>query len=224
MEQKIWFTSDTHFRHVNVVKHCPWRAEAGGFDINDIEAHDKWIKEIWNETVGRKDIVYILGDFSFANRDATVRLLHTLHGQKHLILGNHDKSSEKLDNMFQTIYQIRNVVFKKNVFPYLDENFDVSMCHYPLVSWNHKFHGAVMIHGHCHGRLDDFNTETKELRVDVGFDGKLGNFNFIELRQLYEYFKEIASGKSFAQYTSDRRLENGIELRNRGELVGYTTD
>jgi calcineurin-like phosphoesterase family protein len=203
---KVWFTADTHFHHAGLIlKHHPQRAEIGGFDNTDINSHDKWLMDLWNSTIGKKDTVYIIGDFSFANRDATVRLLHNLKGEKHLILGNHDKSSEKLTNMFKTIYQIRNVVFKKSVYPYLEEDFNVNMCHYAQVTWNMKPHGAVHIHGHSHGKLDDYNTRSKELRVDVGFDGKLANHGFIELQDLYNYFKGISQEMSFKDYTLSLR-------------------
>ena len=51
MRQKIWFTSDTHISHKAILKHCPERAKVGGFEIGDVEAHDKWIIDIWNKTV-----------------------------------------------------------------------------------------------------------------------------------------------------------------------------
>ena len=28
------------------------------------------------------------------------------------------------------------------------------MCHFPMLSWEHKDKGSVMIHGHCHGKVD----------------------------------------------------------------------
>lgn len=29
--------------------------------------------------------------------------------------------------------------------------------------------GACMVHGHCHGRVDEYNVKTGNMRVDVGF-------------------------------------------------------
>lgn len=211
---KVWFVSDTHFRHKNITLHHPGRALDGGFDPADLDAHDGWLKELWNSVVGKDDDVYVLGDFSFGSRDWTVRLLHQLHGRKNLILGNHDKSSEHLDNLFKTIYQVRNVVFKKTVYPYLDDNFDVAMCHYPLVTWNHKHHGAVHIHGHCHGSLDAYNKDSRELRVDIGFDGTLAKHGFIELHDLYDYFKGVSGGLPFQEYNDRLRKEKQEERFN----------
>ena len=56
MGYNVWFTSDNHIHHKNILKHCPLRAKAGGFDIEDVEAHDRWVLETWNKTVAKKEI------------------------------------------------------------------------------------------------------------------------------------------------------------------------
>ena len=43
-----------------------------------------------------------------------------------------------------------------------------------------------MVHGHCHGNIDDLNESSKDLRIDVGLDGKLANYNLVSLEQLYK--------------------------------------
>jgi calcineurin-like phosphoesterase family protein len=104
------------------LKHCSKRAEIGGFDVDDVEAHDKWLIDIWNKTIGKRDIVYILGDFSFASPEIIKKqILPKLNGQKYLILGNHDKSSEHLQGYFKQITQMKEVVFKKKNFPFIEE-------------------------------------------------------------------------------------------------------
>ena len=47
------------------------------------------------------------------------------------------------------------------------------MCHYPMVTWNQKPRGSIMLHGHSHGKLDDYNAQSPDLRFDVGIDGTL---------------------------------------------------
>ena len=201
---KVWFTSDSHISHRNILKHCPKRAEIGGFDVDDVEAHDKWLIDIWNKTIGKRDIVYILGDFSFASPEVIKKqILPKLNGQKYLILGNHDKSSEHLQGYFTQITQMKEVVFKKKNFPFIEEDsFRVFMCHYPMVTWPGKHYGVVNAHGHCHSHLDDFNEQSSDLRVDVGFDGKLADFEPISLEKLYQYFKDKTGGKTFEEYVT----------------------
>lgn len=204
-EQKIWFTSDTHFTHKNIIAHCPERASAGDFDADDIPAHDKWVIEKWNKTVGKNDIVYIIGDFSFASSEYVKKLCGKLNGKKHLVIGNHDKSSEKLEGYFKDIKLIKCHTFKKSQFSFLDEDFQVCMCHYAMVVWPSKHYGCVQVCGHSHGRLDDYNEESTDLRVDVGWDSKLGNYGLVSLEKLYKYFKEKTKGELFCKYAQSMK-------------------
>ena len=211
--QQIWFTSDNHIHHRNILKHCPERQNiCSAKDENDVEAWDKWMIDKWNSTIGKKDIVYILGDFIFGSQESARKALQNLHGKKFLILGNHDKGVDKLENYFEQITQQKLVTFKKSNFDFLDEDFQVFMCHYPMVTWASKHYGVINAHGHCHGRLDDYNEASTELRVDVGIDGKLANFNFITLEQLYRYFKEKTKGEKFIHYAMGKKNENSMVI------------
>lgn len=211
--QQIWFTSDNHIHHRNILKHCPERQNiCSAKDENDVEAWDKWMIDKWNSTIGKKDIVYILGDFIFGSQKSARKVLDKLHGKKFLILGNHDKGVDKLENYFEQIIQQKLVTFKKANFDFLDEDFQVFMCHYPMVTWASKHYGVVEAHGHCHGRLDVYNETSTDLRVDVGIDGKLANFNFITLEQLYRYFKEKTKGEKFLHYAMEKKNENSMVI------------
>lgn len=82
---KIFFTSDLHFGHENVI----------GFDnrpFSSVEEMDAELIKRWNEKVSAGDLVYVLGDFIWKtrNNDAPA-LLNSLNGQKYLIKGNHDR-------------------------------------------------------------------------------------------------------------------------------------
>lgn len=213
MEQKIFIISDIHFYHKNILKHCPERQKiCDANDENDVESWNKWMIEKWNTTIGKKDIVYILGDFIFGSQESARKLLDKLHGKKFLILGNHDKGVDKLENYFEQITQQKLVTFKKSNFDFLDEDFQIFMCHYPMVTWASKHYGVVNAHGHCHGRLDEYNEASTDLRVDVGIDGKLANFNFITLEQLYKHFKEKTSGEKFIHYAMEKKDENSMVI------------
>ena len=126
---KIFFTADTHFQHANILKHCADRISAAGIEVDDVAGHDKWLIQRWNETVGKHDTVYILGDFAFGSPDSVKKLFGKLNGKKFLILGNHDGSSEKLTNYFVQVTQMKLVDFRKSVYPFLDEDFQLFMCH-----------------------------------------------------------------------------------------------
>lgn len=211
--QNIWFISDTHFSHKNIVKYTK-RPEIMGLDIeNDMEwlnKHDEWLINKWNETVKKKDIVYILGDFSFASAENTEKILNRLHGKKHLILGNHDGViSDSLKRYFESVSQIKELIFKQNpAYPFLEETFTMILCHYPILSWNKRNYGSCMVHGHCHGTMNQYNVESGELRLDVGLDSDFMNYNFISLEELYRKFKEISQGKPFLDYMQEKFEKN----------------
>jgi calcineurin-like phosphoesterase family protein len=191
--QNIYFTSDTHFLHSNIVKYCPNRQFGDGIK------HDEYLVEIWNRRIMKKDTVYIVGDLAFGSKKTATELLAKLHGQKHLILGNHDASCSKLPNYFVSIHQIRDLHFRKEAYPFLETDFYLTLCHYPLLEWNKKHYGACMAHGHCHGKLDDFNLQSNDLRVDVGIDGKLAQCcgGIISLGEIYEYFCVKIKGMNY---------------------------
>lgn len=210
-QQKVWFTSDTHFSHKNIIQHSPNRAKVGEFNTDDLMSHDKWLIEKWNKTVAKNDIVYIIGDFSFAPSEFVKKLCGKLNGKKYLIVGNHDKSSEKLEGYFKDIKLIKCVTFKKCHFDFLEEDFQVCMCHYAMVVWPSKHYGCVQVCGHSHGRLDEFNEESTDLRVDVGWDSKLGNYDLVSLEKLYNHFKLKTNGQLFRKYA--------IEMKESKEMT-----
>ena len=224
--QKIWFTSDLHFGHVSILYFYPKRREAAGITLEELQAdknlavekHDKWLIDKWNETVKREDTVYIVGDLCLGNKAQTEKILHQLKGKKMLIFGNHDKSSKgENERFFEWCGDIKEAKFSGKQFDFIDPNetFCVEMCHYPMLTWNRRPHGTVMVHGHCHGSIDTFNTDSRELRVDVGFDGKFAGLEFVELEDLYKYFRDIrdsAGCASFQDYQEWLMKQQGFRM------------
>lgn len=219
---KVFFTSDTHWSHTNVLYFHPARREAAGITLEELqldkkaatEKHDQWLIKVWNDTVRRGDIVYMLGDFCLGNRERTQKILSQLHGKKFLIEGNHDKSLHGLENYFEWYGQIKEAKFTNNQYPFIDPNetFCVEMCHFPLLTWNRRTHGSCMVHGHCHGNVDAINKITKELRVDVGIDSGLAQFGLVPLETLYKHFADIrdaAGCKTFQEYNEQLMNKQG---------------
>ena len=205
--QKIWFVSDTHFGHVSILYFHPLRREACGVTLEELQSdknsaiakHDQWLINKWNETVRKQDTVYFLGDFCLKNKEYTENILRQLKGKKFLIRGNHDKSLNGLENYFEWVGDIKEAKFTNNQFKFIDPNetFCVEMCHFPFLSWNRRPHGTCMVHGHSHGNANNVNELTGELRVDVGLDNQYWDYNFVELEQLYNYFRNIIKSHGF---------------------------
>ena len=109
-------------------------------------------------------------------------------------------------NYFKEVYQIKEMRFKLSVAPFLKEDLCVVMCHYPMVTWNQKPRGSVMLHGHSHGKLDDYNALSMDLRFDVGIDGSLACLRFLTLEDIYnaalEKIKQYECN-TFAEYAQN---------------------
>jgi hypothetical protein len=84
-----------------------------------------------------------------------------------------------------------------------------------MLTWNRRPHGTVHLHGHCHGTIDKFNTESKELRLDVGLDGHMANYMFIDVETIYKHFIEIRNNagiKKFADYQEWLMEQQGFRM------------
>lgn len=209
----VWFISDLHIAHKNILRHQRKRIEVMGLkDEDDIENHDKWVINMWLNTVKRNDHVYVLGDMILSSQQHSLHILHKLKSvgcQIHLIVGNHDKSTQKMYNMFNSIDLIKVAEFKKSVFTFLDENFTVVMCHYPMVTWNRKAHGTMHLFGHIHENAPHINFGVTEgdLMLNVGLDAPMANYGLINLKDIYQWYKEKLNGmkpKEYINFISDK--------------------
>lgn len=201
----IWFTSDTHFHHANILKFQKERREAIGItdDMTDTEKmkkHNEYIINMWNMTVNKNDHIYILGDVSFGSTEETRKILEKLKGHKHLIIGNHDKSCRGLENYFESVSQIKEFPIKKHQYDFLDETIYLVLCHFPMVAWNRRLHGAFMVHGHTHGSIDKMNIDSGELRVDIGLDSAFADYGLVSLEKVYKYFKDYIKTQGFENF------------------------
>jgi calcineurin-like phosphoesterase family protein len=80
-----WFTADLHLGHDMV-------AEYRGFKTT--HKHDTEVTARYNAKVQEDDEVWIVGDLCMwgpQNTNSVEQIIRKLNGQKHLILGNHDK-------------------------------------------------------------------------------------------------------------------------------------
>lgn len=97
---KVFFTADHHFGHTNIIKYC-------NRPFNNIKEMDNVLIYNYNLLVRPEDTVFFLGDFAMNNSENYVsHMTSRLNGQKHLILGNHDRMRAKayLRSGFLTVH------------------------------------------------------------------------------------------------------------------------
>jgi len=110
---EIWFTSDTHFDHENILKY-----ENRPFaDANEMT---EALIDNWNNVVKPDDLIFHLGDVFFTSAARMEYIAKRLNGRKILIRGNHDKG-------------ISNGKFRKLGFDVYNYYFfeDFILSHYP---------------------------------------------------------------------------------------------
>lgn len=182
MQRNIFFTSDTHFSHKNIIKYC-------NRPYDTVDDMNKILTENWNSVVGEEDIVYHLGDFSFANPFTTAEIRKKLNGHIRLVAGNHDWSIQKTRwiceiGMNEVYYPTPSTPliidgFMLNHFPYTgdhteEDRFDK---HRPIQ--NPHLKKQWLLHGHVHEKW-----RIKDRMFNVGVD--VHDYKPISLNQIKE--------------------------------------
>ena len=83
----IYYTSDLHFGHKNIIKYenRPWLS---------VKEMDQGLIDRWNSRVKNRDLVYILGDFTLSVSTSYVEsILTALKGRKILIISQRSLDS-----------------------------------------------------------------------------------------------------------------------------------
>ena len=129
----VYFSSDTHFFHGNILKYCP---ERGFSNLPDM--HAGLIKN-HNSVVGPDDTYIHIGDFAMGQFSDWAPILPQMNGHKILVRGNHDRSHDKMLSVgFDESY---DTLLLKNT-----PNGDVWCEHVPNLKHGYSFH----LCGHVH--------------------------------------------------------------------------
>ena len=136
----IYFTSDLHLGHANVIRHC-------NRPFFSAEEMDEILIRNWNSRVTNNDTIYILGDLMFRNQKLPEEYLRQLKGKKHLIIGNHDRDWMKKCDLNKYFLSVEKMNFIS------DGQHQMTLCHYPMMSWPHIAR-CYMVFGHIHNNTD----------------------------------------------------------------------
>lgn len=216
MKKNVWFIADMHIGHKNILRHQPNRIHAMSLkDDNDIEHHDTYIINMWLSNTKKGDHIYVLGDMIMGSQQFAMYILNRLksNGCKiHLLVGNHDKNISKMFNMFESIDLIKRVIFKKNEFDFLNEDFEVILSHYPLKSWEGKCRGSMNLYGHIHDNAL-WVDEDDDLCLNVGIDSKYSNYRLFSLEEIYGFYMNKLNGMKPKEYVNNVSKKNEFFVR-----------
>jgi calcineurin-like phosphoesterase family protein len=156
---KIFFTSDHHFGHTNILKFSNRPFE------NIEEMNDELIKR-WNEKINPEDEVYHLGDFGMTKDSGLINeILDQLNGTKYLIVGNHEGPALQNRKKFKWIKEYFELKVKDDECKNGIQR--IILFHYAMRVWRGDFRGTWHLYGHSHGNLPD---KKDKLAFDIGVD------------------------------------------------------
>ncbi|MFK7766324.1 MAG: metallophosphoesterase [Mariniblastus sp.] len=187
---QVWFTADTHFGHANIIKYCqrPFLSESelellssdprGRWEVSadTVERHDTALLEAINLRLTKHDTLWVLGDFCWGKESVAKCYLDRIMCKNvNFVWGNHDHRSI-------------GPLFKKTIEQGMIsvEGQKIWVNHYPMRSWDGRFHGAWQLYGHVHDRLTAEDQKNKSLLTkDVGVDAC--DYKPISFEELREY-------------------------------------
>ena len=187
-DQNIFFTSDTHFWHENIIKFS-------NRPFSSIEEMNDTIINNWNSVVKENDIVFHLGDFCFCGSDKFKELIEKLNGKIYLILGNHDLKTIKQwhATKFEGVYQqmcikIDGKKIYLNHFPFL--------CY---ASTYYRYEDAVwQLFGHVHSsdkNKNGLDNQRLSMLFPTQYDVGVDNNNYTPIS--FEEVKNIIKHKCY---------------------------
>lgn len=217
-----------HFSHANILKHCNRQWLRPG----DLDENGRWVSETiknarceemnegivksWNDTVGKNDTTYIVGDFAWTCHR---KWINELNGKKIFIIGSHDNMPQDALDLFKvdweplgleqtqmdaikTLQQFREVhwlLYRRICGQWM------TLCHWPMATWQGKPRNSYCITAHTHGRYR--KAQPGEigggLILDVGWDIWRRPINFYEVKA--EMDKKIALGAN--RYESNDEID-----------------
>ncbi|MHA1402035.1 MAG: hypothetical protein ACTSQE_16930 [Candidatus Heimdallarchaeaceae archaeon] len=188
----MWFfTADEHYYHTNIIKYC-------NRPFSSVEEMNEVLIQNHNRVVKNGDIVVHAGDFSFANRDKTEKIIKQLNGAHIFLKGDHDKW---LSSLAPQIWQ-------KKI-----DNHYIVVCHYCLRVWPKSHYGSYMLYGHCLDTKTEILTENGwKTRDTIDLKDKILTLNTKSKKLEYNPINEITD---YTNYNGKiyKYKSRGIDLR-----------
>lgn len=154
----VYIYSDLHLGHANIIKYC-------NRPFNSVEEMDATILS-GLDVLKPGDSLYFLGDLGLQprNRIEYLQKVRDKGAMFFWILGNHDHrvTEEEKDLAFLVIPGYMDTHLYNN---------PVTLCHYPMLSWNRSHYGAYQFYGHHHTDVSHM-TKGRQMNVCVDVTGQ----------------------------------------------------
>jgi calcineurin-like phosphoesterase family protein len=197
----IFFTSDLHAGHKNIIKYC-------NRPFADTDEMNHEIIRRWNAVVTDDDRIWVLGDVALGPIHESLEAIGQLNGRKYMVVGNHDRNfrgGQRSGGMepgeWDNIYRKYFVSIWQNVpwaMEYMNGNRPLAMSHFPYdgdhtdkaryMEYRLPDRGVLLIHGHTHSTDKFTRSEKGSPQVHVGMDA--WNYVPVSTRQIEMLLKD----------------------------------
>lgn len=185
--KKIFFTSDQHHYHKNIIRYCQR-------PFNNLDEMTEELIKRWNEVVPEDGIVFNLGDFIFGGSKVMRDIVGRLNGKQYFIYGNHDYgvSTDVLDELFEWHGKSAKIMIGHH---------KIYLQHFPYLCFDGAWNGEKatwQLYGHCHSKKGSMGIDVQRLancfptQYDVGVD----NNNYYPVS--FENVKEIIKDQQYS--------------------------
>jgi len=172
MMPNVWFISDTHFNHANILTFQKSDGTKERPEFSSVEEMNEHMIERWNSAIKPNEKVYHLGDVGF-NQNELDKILPRLNGKKRLILGNHD--------CYPMSFYTRH--FQKIAVQWRPTS-TIIFSHYPLLLSADHPKLRANVHGHIH---NSHVNDNRYMNVSV----EVIDYTPIHFDTIFEHFKNL---------------------------------
>ncbi len=196
--RNLFFTSDYHFNHGNILKYChrPGLTEKEqeylklgvNFKVSreSIDRMDSYLINETNKIVREEDILWFLGDFCFASKYNYFEVARSYRSRINCknvfcLWGNHDR--KEIASLFSVAKDYAEINWQGQM---------IVMFHYAQAVWNKSHRSSWSLHGHSHSTAEPWLDKMMPNRrsIDVGVDnaakvlGAYRPFSFKEIEKI----------------------------------------
>ncbi|MBQ9058230.1 MAG: metallophosphoesterase [Atopobiaceae bacterium] len=211
----LWFTSDLHLGHANIL-HL-----GKGRPFDSLEQMETYLIDAINDRVSYTDELWILGDFFMHGTPEKVLpyLERIVCPNVHLVRGNHDAhytQERHAKGLFKSVSDYAELGKPSR------DGYRLVLSHYPMLDWNRMYHASYMLHGHIHSLPDDgaeqvlgpiFSTHEHAVpgynawnrangirRYDVGVDAN--DYAPVSIDEIERFFENMSLAVNRQKYTN----------------------
>ena len=197
----IWFTSDLHFNHDNIIRYCDR-------PFADVDEMNRALINNFNSVVDHNDMVVFVGDVCMGKIESSIALVHHLNGFKILKPGNHDRCHSMFDNgsdKYKNYLELYKNVFDDIILDdvYLLEDFVISHFPYPEGDGDYAGRdfsdyepldlGMPLLCGHVHELWQTKVSKKGTWMYNVGVD--VNNFTPVSLTDIQQRYLQHCTGE-----------------------------